>query len=98
MYIEQKAHSIFLFLADGAVIRANEKLDNIVNQFKKESFFRCHKSYLVNFSYVKNLDSELMVFKMKQGKNAYIRRSSLSKAQKSFETYLFKKTRSLRNE
>ena len=98
MYIEQEGHSFFLFLANGEIIRANEKLDNIVNQFKKESFFRCHKSYLVNFPYVKNLDSELMVFKMKQGKNAYIRRSSLCKAQKSFETYLFKKTRSLRNE
>ena len=98
IYIEQKSHSIFLFLANGDIIRANEKLDNVVKQFEGQSFFRCHKSFLVNFSYVKSLDKELMVFVMKNNKNVHIRRESLPIARKKFEAYLFKMSRCLDNE
>ncbi|WP_053956388.1 LytR/AlgR family response regulator transcription factor [Inediibacterium massiliense] len=98
LYAEQKSHTLSLFLTGGEVLHANEKLDNIEKQFDGQNFFRCHKSYLVNFFYVKNLDKELMVFTMKEGKNVHIRRESMSKARKAFEAYLFDMTRRMDNE
>jgi len=95
LYAEQKSHTLFLFLTGDEVIKVNEKLDNVEAQFEGHPFFRCHKSYLVNFSYVKNLDKELMVFKMKDGKNVHIRRESMNIVRKAFETYLFKMSRSM---
>lgn len=95
LYAEQKSHTLFLFLTGNEIIKVNEKLDNIETQFEGHPFFRCHKSYLVNFSYVKNLDSELMVFKMKEGKNVHIRRESMAIARKAFETYLLKMSKSM---
>lgn len=93
LYIEQKSHHLFLFLTGGEILRANEKLDNIMEQFEGKSFYRCHKSYLVNLAYIKNLDKELIVFKMKEGKNVHIRRESLSEARKIFESYLLEMTK-----
>lgn len=98
LYAEQKAHTFFLFLTGGEVLQANEKLDNIEKQFEGWNFFRCHKSYLVNFAYVKSLDNELMVFSMKEGKNVHIRRESMGKARKAFEAYLFDRTRRMGDE
>lgn len=98
LYIEQKSHTLHLFLTGDELFKANEKIDSIIKQFEGQSFLRCHKSYLVNFFYVKNLDKELMVFAMKNGKNVHIRRESMSKARKAFEAYLFKMARGLDNE
>lgn len=95
VYIEQKSHTLFLFLAGGEIIKANEKIDNIESQFEALDFFRSHKSFLVNLSYVKNIDRELMVFIMKEGNNVHIRRESMVIARKAFETYLFKMSRSI---
>ncbi|MGL5257687.1 MAG: LytR/AlgR family response regulator transcription factor [Proteocatella sp.] len=95
VHIEQKSHNIFLLLTGGEIIKANEKLEHIEAQFEDLHFFRCHKSFLVNLSYVKNIDRELMVFIMKEGKNVHIRRESMVIARKAFETYLFKMSRSI---
>lgn len=94
VHIEQKSHNIFLLLTGGEIIKANERLEHIEPQFEGRDFFRCHKSFLVNLSYVKNLDKELMVFIMKEGKNVHIRRDSMVIARKAFETHLFKMSRS----
>lgn len=93
LYVEQKSHTLYFFLTGNEVLTANEKLDNIIKQFEGQSFFRCHKSYVVNFAYVKNLDKELMVFSMKNGSNVHIRRESMPGAKKAFESYLFKMAR-----
>lgn len=95
LYVEQKAHTLHVFLTGGEVLQANEKLDSIEAQFAKPPFFRCHKSYLVNLSYVRLLDTELMMFDMKEGKNVHIRRESVGKAKRAFEAYLFEKARAL---
>lgn len=98
LYVEQKSHTLHFFLTGGEVLKANAKLDDVVKQFEGQSFFRCHKSYLVNFSYVKNLDKELMVFAMENDRNVHIRRESISKARKALEAYLFKMARGLEDE
>lgn len=93
LYVEQRYHHLLVFLDGGEVLRTTEKLDDLEKQFQGQSFFRCHKSFLVNLASVKNLDKELMVFTMKAGHNVHIRRESLGKARKAFEAYLIAMTR-----
>ncbi len=98
LYVEQKDHTLYLYLVGGEIVQVKERMDLIEPQFDEQPFFRCHKSYLVNLSYVAKLDRELMVFVMKEGQNVHIRRQSMSKARKAFESYLFAETRRLGNE
>ena len=89
LYVEQKAHLLLFHLINGEVVEIKEKLSNVEHLFEKQPFLHCHKSYLVNLSYVNGLDAKLMVFNMKYNKNVYIRRGSLPKAKAEFEKYLF---------
>ena len=93
LYVEQKAHNLLFHLINGDVMQFNEKLSNIENLFVEHPFLHCHKSYLVNLSYVKGIDTKLRVFNMKYNKNVYIRRGSLGQAKKEFEKHLFKMAR-----
>lgn len=98
LFVEQKDHTLYLHLAGGEVLETTGKLDKIESQFAGQPFFRCHKSYLVNLSHVAELDKWLMMFVMKEGKSVYIRRESMGKAKKAYETYIFGITRRLGNE
>lgn len=98
LYLEQRAHTLFVFLISGEVLQANERLELVEPQFASQPFFRCHKSYLVNLAHVKALDTELMVFSMKEGGNVHIRRESMGKSRKAFEAYLFDRARRMGDE
>lgn len=89
LYVEQKDHTLYLHLTGGDILQANTKLNKIEPQFTGQSFFRCHKSYLVNLSHVADLDKWLMVFVMNEGDSVYIRRESMGKAKKALEAHLF---------
>lgn len=91
LYVEQKAHILRVFLAGGEILLVNEKLKNIESQFEEQNFIRCHKSYLVNLAYVKELNREFRLFSMKEGQNVLIRRESMPAAQKALADYLFEK-------
>ena len=93
LYVEQNAHNLLFHLINGEVMQFHEKLSNIKNLFVEQPFLHCHKSYLVNLSYVKGIDTKLMVFNMKYNKNVHIRRSSLGEAKKEFEKHLFRMAR-----
>lgn len=89
LYVEQIDHTLHLHLIGGEVLETTGKLDKLEPQFAGQPFFRCHKSYLVNLSHVAELDKWLMVFVMNGGGKVHIRRENLSKAKKTYETYLF---------
>lgn len=93
LYAEQQAHQLLLYLTNDLVIQLNYKLDALEAQLDHRNFFRCHKSYLVNFCHVACFDRELMIFSMKNGHNVHIRRASLSEARKAFENYHFELAR-----
>ena len=95
LYAEQKDHTLHLHLTGDEVLQANTKLDKIEPQFEGQPFFRCHKSYLVNLAHVAELDKWLMVFVMNEGNQVHIRRESMGKAKKAYETYLFAAARGL---
>ena len=75
------------------MLRTHAKLDQVQLPFAEQSFFRCHKSYLVNLAYVKSIDPDFFVFQMKEGANVYIRREGMKKAREAWENWLFRRAR-----
>lgn len=95
LYVEQMDHTLSLHLTGGEMPETTGTLNKIEPQFAGQTFFRCHKSYLVNLAHVAKLDKELMLFVMKEGKPVYIRRESMGRAKKAFEAYLFSAAREM---
>ena len=59
---EQQAHYVLLRFEDGATTQLKGRLDELEPQLADFPFFRSHKSYLANLSYVTGIDRELLVF------------------------------------
>ncbi len=93
LYAEQQSHNLIVYLSNGQRIQTAGKLDDLFNMLNKNSFFKSHKSYIVNFAYVKGIDQELMVFNMHDGSNAHISRQRFAAAKSAYESYLFEKVR-----
>ncbi len=89
MFLEQKGGRYFTYLVDGRVLTANGKLATIIEELDANTFCACHKSYIVNFAYVKLLNKDFQVFEMLQGENVHIRRDSFWKTKRAYESYLF---------
>lgn len=91
--VEQKAHYLLLRFAGGRTEQIKGRLDELEPQLDSASFFRSHKSYLANLSYVTGIDQELLMFHMKEGQNVYIRRERMKKAKDAWEDWLFAQAR-----
>jgi DNA-binding LytR/AlgR family response regulator len=89
LYVEQQGRNMTICQANDEKIRVSGKLDDIQNQFEGESFFRCHKSYIVNLSHIRSLDHELQIFVMENKDCVHIRRESFYKAKHAYEDFLF---------
>ncbi|MCI8399821.1 MAG: response regulator transcription factor [Oscillibacter sp.] len=92
-YVEQREHSLAFYLAGGGILRRKGKLNDLELLLAKYPFFRCHKSYLVNLDFVLDINREQMVFQMKEGGNAYIRRETFYRAKGAWENWLFTSAR-----
>jgi len=93
IYVEQKAHYLLLRFEDGGMEQVKGRLDELEPQLAMFPFFRSHKSYLANLSYVTGIDQKLLMFCMKNGQSVYIRRDRLKKAKDAWEDWLFARTR-----
>ena len=91
--VEQKAHYLLLRFAGGGTEQIKGRLDELEPQLAGFSFFRSHKSYLANLSYVAGIDQELLLFHMKEGQDVYIRRDRMKKAKDAWEDWLFAQAR-----
>ena len=60
-------------------------LDELQKQLPPPSFYRCHKSYIVNFRYVKQIGTD---FTMKNGGVAYIRKRGAKEASDAYKAWL----------
>ena len=70
-------------------MQAKGRLDELEPQLAAYPFFRCHKSYLANLSFVTDIDREQMVFRMREGSAVYIRRGDFRRARTAWENWLF---------
>lgn len=89
LYAEQHGHYLLFHLAGGRVLQAKGRLDELEPQLAAYPFFRCHKSYLANLSFVTDIDREQMVFRMREGSAVYIRRGDFRRARTAWENWLF---------
>ena len=76
-------------LSGGGIEKRKGRLDDLEPLLAEYPFFRCHKSYLVNLAFVQSADRERMVFQMREGGSAYIRRELFYKARSAWENWLF---------
>lgn len=89
-YLEQSGRKVDVFqVGQETPLVFRGKIDDVAAQFPEDTFFRCHKSYLVNLAHVKCIDRELMTFIMQDGKQVHIRRQSFFAAKRAYEAYLF---------
>jgi len=93
IYAEQKAHYLLLHFEDGGMEQVKGRLDELEPQLAMFPFFRSHKSYLANLSYVTGIDQKLLMFRMKNGQSVYIRRDRMKKAKDAWADWLFAQTR-----
>lgn len=91
--VEQKAHYLLFRFEGGGTEQAKGRLDELEPQLAGFPFFRSHKSYLANLSYVAGIDQELLVFCMKDGQSVYILRNRMKKAKDAWEDWLFAQAR-----
>lgn len=52
MYICSYSHVLYFYMKDDQKYSSYEKLDKLEDQLMPEQFVRCHKSFIVNLSYV----------------------------------------------
>ena len=97
IYIEQQVHKIFICLNNTEDVYIYGKLSDLNEQLPEEQFFIPHKSFVVNLSFVRYIDTELKCFAMGNHTNVPIRRELLTKAKNTLENYLFESTRGLMN-
>ena len=96
LYLEQQTHHLLIHTKDGSVIQLYDKLANYLPQLLENDFFVPHKSYCVNFNFVRSVNRDLRCFIMQDGDNVPIRRESMTEAKKALEQFLFHKTRGIR--
>jgi len=80
MYVEVKNHNCIVHMTDGEISTGTTMtIEGFQNILPSSRFMRCHKSYIVNLSFVKSVDRD---FLMKNGDTVYIRRSDLAKCKR----------------
>ena len=95
LYFEQHSHKLLVHFENGNVEEFYEKLSNILSQLSNQPFFNCHKSFCVNLTFVRYIDSDVKCFVMQDNSNVPIRRESFVQAKNTLAEYLFNSTRQL---
>ena len=80
IYIEVQNHTCFVHTTEGIIDTGSTMtIENFTALLPGPRFMRCHKSYLVNLSFVESIGRD---FKMKNGDTVYIRRSDYAKCRR----------------
>lgn len=95
LYIEQQIHKLLISIKDDKVFEVYGKLSDIEKQLPENLFFVPHKSFAVNISFVRYINTDLKCFVMENNVNIPIKRELLSKSKKALEDYLYDRTRGL---
>jgi len=66
IYFEKYGHLLVVHTESGR-IESSESLDRIEQKLDKTRFFRCHKSFIVNISYISRIDYPNNVIYLKNG-------------------------------
>lgn len=89
LFLEQAGTKFTAHLITGESITASGKLTAVIDELGEGAFYHCHKSFIVNFAYVKRINKELLMFEMIEGENVHIRRDGFWKTKRAYEAFLF---------
>lgn len=87
VYISSSNHKLCIYLTDGSETYCYGKLDELAVQIKSDLFVRCHKSFMVNLSHIREMTSE--GFRTDNGLLIPISRTYLASAKESYHRSLF---------
>lgn len=87
VYISSSNHKLCIYLADGSETYCYSKLDVLASQIKSDLFVRCHKSFMVNLSHIREMTSE--GFRTDNGVLIPISRTYFASARESYHRSLF---------
>ena len=84
-FVEVSGHSCRVYTSNGVLETGSTMtMDNFERQLPPPRFLRCHKSYIVNLSYVEKIDRD---FIMKNGHRVYIRRGDIAKCSRELDLW-----------
>ena len=89
-YLESNGHKVVIHLIDQENEIIYAKLDELEHSLEDERFLRCHKSFLVNMDYVKEIQKD---FAMEGGNFVPIRTHGRKNVVLKYEEYFAKKQR-----
>lgn len=89
MYVDIYNKSCIIHLPDSTV-QAAETINEMEQRLPSPPFYRCHRSYIVNLDYVREIDRD---FFMKNGDVVYIRRGDVKAMKEAYMKYLIDLTR-----
>lgn len=81
LYVEAQMHCIFIHTNNG-IIKSNYSLAEVEDMLQEESFYRCHKSYIVNINEICFYKGT--VIHMSNGEIVYISRRRLREFKKMY--------------
>lgn len=88
IYLESKLKDLYLFCdQEKEPVVFQEKLMNVINNFPKDFFHLCHKSFLVNFSYVHMIDRKSHEIVISTGEKLKISRTYYPQILKDFTEF-----------
>lgn len=87
LYFESELRKVNFYLLEGKKITIKAKLDDFREIMLEQDFCRCHKSYVVNMTYVSSILSD--EFHLTDGKEIKISRSFLHEAKQKYFNYVF---------
>lgn len=84
-YVEVQNHNCLVHTADRVIETGSAmKIDDFELLLPPPRFLRCHKSYIVNMSYVESVGRD---FIMKNGQTVYIRRGDIAKCARELDRW-----------
>ena len=89
LYLEQRAHHVFLVRRNGSILQLYGKLSALLPQLEGQSFFCPHKSFCVNLAFVSSINTEYQCYEMADGKKVPISRPNRARAKQAYEDFLF---------
>lgn len=93
IYVEAQNHNCLIHTKKWILETGSSmKLKNLEQLLQPPQFLFCHRSYIINLSYVEEIDRELNVFRMWGGGLAYIRKGGLPECSRAYTSWLFKET------
>lgn len=94
VYVESNLHSIQFYMLNGFIEKVYARLEEYAPALTRYSIFiRCHKSYIINLNYVRQLEEN--VFILNDGKCINISRSYLVDCRKKYQKYIYEKAKGI---